>query len=230
MKKPSINDPRFDKFIAYLWVVLVGAALFLPNYLLIPYLHFNNSCPLSTFCSSVSTPWGTFTSLFIFDGWANLYVFIVWFAFLFLITVFMSAGLVKAYTKFIALALFPISIISNGIGLILFAIHGITAPAYGASTLTYVFLGLLFGLSTSLLVRDLNKHSWKNKVFLTNLVFFCGIILAILFSPAALFSIAPHVDYTVHEVGFLLGTIFMIVYARLVLFGRESLYTHTASR
>ena len=116
MRKPSINDPRFDKFIAYLWVVLVGAALFLPIYLLIPYLHFNNSCPLSTFCSSVSTPWGTFTSLFIFDGWANLQVFIMWFAFFFLITIFMSAGLVKAYTRFIALALFLISIISNGVG------------------------------------------------------------------------------------------------------------------
>lgn len=229
MKEILANSSKFIKFIAYLWVILVGLALFLPNYLLIPYLHFNESCPLSTFCSSVSTPLGTFTSLFIFDGWANLYAFIMWFAFLFLITVFMSANLVKAYTKFIALSLFPISIIGNGIGLIFFAIRGITAQAYGASTLTYVFLGLLFGLSASILVENLNKHTWKNSVFLTNLVFLCGVVAGILVAPAALFSIAPHVDYSVHEVSFLLGTVFMILYAKLIVFGKRSLHASKTS-
>ena len=227
MKKVSNNSKSY-KFIGYLWVIIAGAVLFLPNYLLIPYLNYNKICPLSPFCSSVSTPWGTFTSLFIFDGWANLYAFIIWFAFLFLITIFMSADMIKICTKSIALALFPISIISNGMALLIDAIHGITLPAYGASTLTYAFLGLLFGLSASIIIHGLNKHSWKNQVFLTNTAFFFIITAGILFANAVLFSIAPHVDYAAHEIAFLFGAIFMIVYAKLVVFSKRysPLYKH----
>jgi hypothetical protein len=35
MKKTSNNSKSY-KFIGYLWVIIAGAALFLPNYLLIP--------------------------------------------------------------------------------------------------------------------------------------------------------------------------------------------------
>jgi membrane associated rhomboid family serine protease len=132
----------------------------------------------------------------------------------------MSADLVEDYTKFIALTLFPISIISNGIELIIWAVQGITALSYGASTLTYVFLGVLFGLSASVIVRNINERSRKDLVVLTNLVVFCGIATGALLYPSTLFSIAPHVDYRVHEFGFLIGTIAMLVYAKLAIFGK----------
>ena len=228
MKKTSNNFKSY-KFIGYLWVIIAGAALFLPNYLLIPYLHSNKSCPLLPFCNSVSTPWGAFTSLFIFDGWTNLYAFIIWFSFLFLLTVFMSQALFKVYTKTIALALFPISIISNGIVIVVNAIHGLTLPDYGASTFVYVFLGLLFGLSASITIFGLDKHSWNNAVFLVNIAFLCIISVFVLFLSSVIFSIAPHIDYIVHEIAFLLGTIFMLVYSKLVIFRKRYLYNAMAS-
>ena len=224
MKRTLANNSKSRKFMAYFWVILVGVVLFLPNYLFIPYLHLNKSCPLSPFCSSISTPWGAFTSLFVFDGWTNLYGFIMWFAFLFLITVFMSADLVEDYAKFIALALFPIAIASNGIELIVWAVYNITALSYGASTLTYAFLGLLFGLSASVLAQNFKEHSWNDLVTVINAVVFGGILVCVIFFSSTLFSVAPHVGYIVHEIGFLIGTIAMFVYAKIVIFGKRSSY------
>ncbi len=216
MRKTLTDDSKFRKFIAYFWIVLIGLVLFLPNYLSIPYLNLNKSCPLYPFCSSISTPWGAFTSLFVFDGWTNLYAFILWFMFLLLITVSMSADLVEKYTKFIVMALFPLSIFSNAVGWVILAVQGLATPYAGASTFTYVFLGLLFGLSTPVLIQNFRKMGLKNlvtnPVFLINLVFVITAVYYIASTLLTSFSI-PHTDY-VHEVSFLIGVVSIIAYVR----------------
>ena len=69
----------------------------------------------------------------------------------------------------------------------------------------------------------------NNAVFLFNMAFRCIISVFILFLSSVIFSIAPHIDYIVHEIAFLLGAIFMLVYSKLVIFRKHYLYNTMAS-
>lgn len=216
LKRCLTNNPWCRKLATYMLVVVLGIALFVPTWLLIPYLNYNHECFLRPFCSSISTPWGAFTSLFVFDGGGNLILFI----FLFVVvlipeTLFMPVQSMERYIKFIALAAFPLAVLANGIEIVIWVATNHLSPAFGESTLVYVFWGLLFGLSAAFLIKpglgSIRKRDWYSglNLFLNLLFFFVFSIFAILYT-ASFLSYSPQTDYLDHILSFSIGTLTML--------------------
>ena len=193
----------------YKWLIIAGLVLFLPSIIIyaakptiLPY------CPINQLCSAYSTPWGAFTSIFIYDSWTNIFAFVIFFIFLWAMEVFARGYVRPRRANFAAIFMYVAGILA---GLIEIA-HNHNIVSFGPSSVVYAFIGIVVSLSLINILLP-NWERGKDEItkiedktyFIINLIVFLFFFVWIFFDPASFISKAPNVNYAVHGIAFLIG-------------------------
>ncbi len=193
----------------YKWLIIAALILFLPSIIIysikptvLPY------CPIKELCSSYSNPLGSFTSIFIYDSWTNVFAFAIFFVFLWSIEVFARDYVKIRRAKFAAVFMYIGGISANLIDIA----YQHNVISYGPSGVVYAFMGIVVSLSLINILLP-NWERGKDKIaevidksyVVINLMVFLFFFLWIFFYPGSFISKAPNVNYTVHGIAFIIG-------------------------
>ncbi|MCL4397391.1 rhomboid family intramembrane serine protease [Candidatus Parvarchaeota archaeon] len=202
----------------YKWLIIAGLVLFLPSIMIyaakptiLPY------CPVKELCSAYSTPWGAFTSIFIYDSWTNIFAFAVFFVFLWAMEIFARDYVRPRRANFTAIFMYVAGISANLIDIA----YKHNVISFGPSGVVYAFIGIVVSLSLINILlpnwergkNDITKIEDKTYVII-NLIVFVFFFLWIFFYPASFISKSQGVNYAVHGIAFLIG--FVGTFARAV--------------
>lgn len=202
-------------FFDYKAFLAVGAVLLLPAVLSL-FMPGTSGCSALSLCSSGDTPWGIFTSIFVYDGWQNAAVFYLLALAYLPFSSHLGSTVRRNRSVFMAVAAFAAAIISNGIWTALRPL----SVSYGQSGVVYAAWGSLVAFCVAdAFPRGATWRSWGPKYLgreergavLANLAMVAATVGAVVWSPGIFLGEAPGVNAFVHAVGFLCG--YLAVYA-----------------
>lgn len=182
---------------------------------------------LSRYYLSPKTPIGIFTSLFVYDGWTNIVVFMGVGIFYYISNLYVPEENQMKRTWSITLAIFSAAILAN----YLWLFTDPSKPSIGQSGVVYALIGvmMIFALhNVFTLNKDSLKYIWKslktrhkahlNKLELSavmSIPVFAIFFYQIVSSPSVFLSKGTNINYFVHGVSFLLA---FYVFAPLILY------------
>lgn len=193
----------YKAFLAVGGVLLLAAllSLFMPG---------TTGCVAYRLCSSGGTPWGVFTSIFVYDGWQNEAVFYL-LAFAYLpFSRHLSSEDRRSRSRYMAVAAFAAAVLSNGIWTALKPL----SVSYGQSGVVYAAWGSLVAFClVDAFPRGVTGGSWVPKYLdreergaaLANLAMVAATVGAVVWSPGIFLGEGLGVNAFVHAVGFLCG-------------------------
>lgn len=204
------------RLVYYGLLLLAGVLLFAPaNFLppLNPSTPILAACEYTALCASSRTPWGVVTSIFMFDGWDNVGVFVE------LAAVFMVSNFVfspqetRRRCSFAVASMYVSGIVPNALFLALRP----GVQFFGPSGVIYGFLGVTLALSIfnifppglrrgggiTLTAYYQNMRNFGLAVL--NLFVFVSLFGFLVVNTSLFLGAGPNVDVFAHGLGFLLG-------------------------
>lgn len=182
---------------------------------------------LSAYYLSPKTPIGIFTSLFVYDGWTNIVVFVGAGTFYYISNLYVPEEKEMMRTWSITLAIFSAAILAN----YLWLFTDPSKPSIGQSGVVYALIGvmMIFALHNIFTLRkDSLMYIWKslksgrkahlNKLELSAVVsipIFAVFFYQIVSSPSVFLSKGANINYFVHGLSFLLA---FYVFAPLIVY------------
>ena len=203
----------------YKWLIIAGLILFLPSIMIyaakptiLPY------CPVKELCSAYSTPWGAFTSIFIYDSWTNIFAFVIFFVFLWATEIFARDYVRPRRANFAAIFMYVAGISASLIEIA----YNHNIISFGPSGVVYGFIGIVVSLSLINILLP-NWERGKDNItkiedkayFIINLIVFLFFFVWIFFYPASFISKSQGVNYAVHGIAFIIG--FLGTFVRAVI-------------
>ncbi|MCW1294889.1 MAG: hypothetical protein OH338_01160 [Candidatus Parvarchaeota archaeon] len=203
----------------YKWLIIAGLILFLPSIMIyaakptiLPY------CPVKELCSAYSTPWGAFTSIFIYDSWTNIFAFVIFFVFLWAIEIFARDYVRPRRANFAAIFMYVAGISASLIEIA----YNRNIISFGPSGVVYGFIGIVVSLSLINILlpnwergKDYITKIEDKTYFIINLIVFLFFFVWIFFYPASFISKSQGVNYAVHGIAFIIG--FLGTFVRAVI-------------
>ena len=140
----NIKKTLTEFILDYKWLIIGGLILFVPSLILLKFFPVNpNGCTINGFCLTLSSLWGAVTSIFIFDSWINIPVFIT----LLLIFVFIEYVLpketIKKQARYSSALMYLTGIAAN----LVYIILAPTKLSQGPSGVIEGLYGIIFGLT-----------------------------------------------------------------------------------
>jgi hypothetical protein len=187
--------------------ILFGTSILLPTISI--WSRAPGFCQTYKLCTNEATPWGIFTSVFVYDGWQNIPAY-----FLILVTYSSVSDFVgpderRKRARFSSAIIFVAAFIANALWLFVRPL----SYSWGSSGVVYALWGVLLAFA----FRDgMPKHlSWdiktwyKNRKEMTsginNLVIFTVTALVVVTQPSTFLSSAPGINVFAHAMSFLGG-------------------------
>lgn len=196
-------------------VIIFGVSVFLPQITLSS--EAIQACQKTMLCTNGHTPWGAFTSLFLYDSWENVP------AYLAIVLLFIVSSLQVESTErrnrswFLLAGSFASAVIANFLWMALRP----DTYSFGPSGIVYALWGMLFGFTlfdgfVKCLVAWIQKNWPKNKKELYYAIFnifVFSIILGLLFLfPAGFLSVQNGVNVFAHGISFYSAFVITLVY------------------
>jgi len=202
-------------------IPIFGVIFFLTGYLVIKY-----APDVSILYNSSGTPWGIFTSVFIYDGPGNVVYFTILFLFFFVENITYDQS-VRLWRSLLTIGVsLSSALVANVFDLILFTANSSNARSYGQSGVIYAFWGIIFILSMLYLfdhfksfkqiMKKVNGTTIKVWPTKKSLLIISCLFATIIFSytlfyisvyPRRFLSAAPDVNYFVHIISFIAGSL-----------------------
>lgn len=173
---------------------------------------------LQLLCSSVNTPWGIVTGIFVHSLDEHLFGNLITIATYFFIFMYLSLSFSfepkPAKAKSLVIIVFATAVAANIVSLIM-------APqvkSMGASGIGFAILGALFAESFKNITLAVHSVTCLHtpvspNFFISNLFIFASLTFCLFLSPTAFFVIVPGVNFFVHMYSFFLGDICYLTYA-----------------
>jgi len=173
---------------------------------------------LQLLCSSIKTPWGIVTGIFVHSLdehlFGNLITIAAYFFMFMYLSVSFSFEAKPAKAKSLVIIVFATAVFANIVSLILVP----QVKSIGASGIGFAILGVIFAESfknVSLAIHSLvYLHTPVSpNFFISNLFVFIFLVFGLFLSPTAFFIIAPGVNFFVHMYSFFLGDLCYLTYS-----------------
>jgi hypothetical protein len=196
----------------YRLLFVSGLVLFGPS-LILPQLVGSGAvqtCQGILLCTHGTTPWGIATSVFLFDGWANIPVFL---GILLMYTAFtgnVEGQERQSRARFTTVVMFGAAMMAN----MLWLLAKPLTYSWGPSGVIYSMWGVLlaFALFDAMpkTAKSLNPRTWYSSkqeriAAMDNLVVFSSTAIFLFLEPGQFLSAGPGINVFVHGVGFLGG-------------------------
>jgi hypothetical protein len=194
-------------------VGIAGVVLFLPSLFLPPLnpvVAILQTCKYTILCSNAATPWGIVTGIFLFDGWANVNLYLELLVIFVISNVVLPPLEISKRSAFCVILIFASAIISAATWLLIRP----WTESYGPSAVVYAFIGFVIGMSLLNVVprgrtlADFRAYysSFSNVALGILNLLVAGVILTQIFlSPDTFLSVGPNVNVFEHGVSFLIA-------------------------
>jgi hypothetical protein len=196
------------KYLMVAGAVLFGTSLVLP---LVP-TGFGASafCNATMLCTHGTTPWGTVTSVFLYDGWSNILLYFIILVMYIAFSDRVDSGERRRRARFGSVAIFGVATIANALWL-----HFVPmAYSWGSSGVVYALWGFLLaftlfdGMPRN--PKSLDPRTWyaskqERGSAMGNLMVFSMTAIMLVSGPSAFLSSGPGVNVFAHGVSFLGG-------------------------
>jgi hypothetical protein len=216
----NIKKTLTEFILDYKWLIIGGLILFVPSLILLKFFPVNpNGCTINGFCLTLSSLWGAVTSIFIFDSWINIPVFIT----LLLIFVFIEYVLpketIKKQARYSSALMYLTGIAAN----LVYIILAPTKLSQGPSGVIEGLYGIIFGLTfVNILINPIfkfklsyfNPRNHKRNEFLyysANITVLLVILISIESNTYGFLGAGPGINSAVHGIAFILGLVSAIV-------------------